>query len=177
MNNLISSFRKLYIHCDWSLHDSHQHPLSRSSQEHLIKVFTRLTLEGNVQAAVHWLMEDSGGGVLKPFNSTTSGGNSMTVLEALGLKYLTACGPPDWNLLSKDNLTFFEDSEITRSHILSIGHQLQGSTGSGGCNASHWRYILLRYGSFNTRLHDCVAGLCRRLCNSIVPWDNISFSC
>ena len=37
---------------DHSLRNSHQRPLSGNSQEHLIKVFTRLMLEGNVRAAV-----------------------------------------------------------------------------------------------------------------------------
>ena len=32
---------------------------------------------------------------------------------------------------------------------------------------------MLRYGTSSTRLRDSVAGLCRYLCNSIVPWDNI----
>ena len=120
-----------------------------------------------------WLTESSGGGVLKPSDSTTIGGTSMTVLEALGLKHPDPCAPPDWILPAMDNLPLFEDSEITGSHILSIAHWLQGGAGPGGCDASHWRDILLRYGSSSTRLCDSVAGLCRRLCNSIVPWDNI----
>ena len=97
----------------------------------------------------------------------------MTVLEALGLKHPDPCAPPDWILPALDNLPLFEDSQITGSHILSIAHRLQGGAGPGRCDASHWRDILLRYGSSRTRLHDSVAGLCHRLCNSIVPWDNI----
>ena len=104
----------------------------------MIKVFTRLMLEGNVRAAVRWLTEHSGGGVLKPSDSTTIGGTSMTVLEALNLKHPDPCTPPDWVLPPMDKLPFFEDSEITGSHILSIAHQLQGGAGPGGCDASHW---------------------------------------
>ena len=81
-------------------------------------------LEGNVRAAVHWLTELSGGGVLKPSDTATIGGTSMTVLEVLGLKHPDPCTPPDWVLPSMDNLPYFEDSEITGSHILSITHQL-----------------------------------------------------
>ena len=72
-----------------------------------------------------------------------------------------------------DNLPFLEDSEITGSHILSVAHQLQGGAGPGGCDASHWRDVLLRYGSSSGRLRDSVAELCRHLCNSIVPWDDV----
>jgi len=69
--------------CDQYLHNSYRHPSSNNSHEHLIKVFTRLMLEGNVRTAVCWLTERSGGGVLKPSDLTTIGGTSMTVLEAL----------------------------------------------------------------------------------------------
>ena len=139
----------------------------------MIKVFTRLMLKGNVRAAVRWLTEHSGGGVLKPSDSTTIGGTSMTVLEALTLKHPDPCTPPDWVLPSMDRLPFLEDSEITGSHILTIAHQLQGGAGPGGCDASHWQDVLLRYGTSSTRLRDSVAGLCHYLCDSIVSWDNI----
>ena len=51
-----------------------------------------------MHAAIHWLMKCSDGGVLKPSNSTTIGGTSMTVLEALGPKHSDPCAPPDWIL-------------------------------------------------------------------------------
>ena len=77
MGSLKPFFRKL---CDvQSLCNSHRRPSFKDSQEPLIKVFTRLMLEGNVRAAVCWLTERSGGGVLKPSDSTTIGGTSMTV--------------------------------------------------------------------------------------------------
>ena len=72
-----------------------------------------------------------------------------------------------------NDLPFLEDSEITGSHILSVAHQLQGGAGPGGCDASHWRDVLLHYGTSSAHLRDSVPALCRRLCNSIVPWDDI----
>ena len=161
------------ICCDQSLRNSHRHPLSGDSQEYLVKVFTRLMLEGNVRVAVRWLMERSGGGVLKPSDSITIGWTSMTVLEVLDLKHPDPCAPPDWILPTMDNLPLLKDSEITGSHILSIAHQLQVGAGLGGCDASLWRDSLLRYGSSSTRLRDSFSGLCCRFCNSIVPWDSI----
>ena len=115
-------------------------------------------------------VERSGSGGLKPSDSTTIGGTFMTDLEALGLKHPDPCA---WILPSSNNLPLFEDSEITGSHILSIAHWLQGGGGPGGCDASHWRYIILRYGTSSPHLRDSVAGLCCHLCNSVVPWDSI----
>ena len=50
--------------------------------------------------------------------------------------------------------------------------QLQGGTGPGGCDALHYRDVLLRYGTFSAHLSDSAAGLCHDLCNFIVPWDS-----
>ena len=161
------------VHCDQSFRNSHRRPSSRDSKEHLIKVFTRLMLEGNVLAAICWLTEHSGGGVLKPSDSATIGGTCVTVLEVLGLKHPDLFTPPDWVLPSPDNLPYSEDSKIIGSHILSIADQFQRGTGPDGCDASHWRDVLLRYGNSSTHLRDSVAGLCCHLCNSIVPWDSI----
>ena len=43
----------------------------------------------------------------------------------------------------------------------------------GGCDASHWRDILLRYGSSSVQLCGSVAAVCRQLCNSLTPWDDV----
>jgi len=122
---------------------------------------------------VHWLTEHLGGGVLKFSDSTTIGGMSMTVFDALGLKHPDPCVPPYYALPSMDNLPFLEDSEIIASHILSVAHQLQGGAGPGGCDALFWHDVLLCYGSSSAHLRDSVAVLCHRLCNSIVPWDDV----
>ena len=68
----------------------------------------------------------------------------------------------------------FEDVEITGSHLLFVAHCIQGGAGPGGCDASHWRDMLLRFGTYSSRLRDAVAALARRLLNSIVPWEDIS---
>ena len=51
---------------------------------------------------------------------------------------------------------------------------MQGGAGPGGCDASHWRDVLLRFGSSSARLHDTIAAVCHRLCNTITPWEDIS---
>ena len=80
-----------FLQCNQSFHNFHQYPSLKDSQGSLFKVFTRLMLEDSVHAAVSWLTEHSGGGVLKPSDSTTICGASMTVLEALNLKHPDPC--------------------------------------------------------------------------------------
>jgi len=36
-----------------------------------------------------------------------------------------------------------------------------------------WHDVLLHYGSSSVHLRDSVAALCRRLCNSIISWDDV----
>ena len=56
--------------------------------------------KGNVHATVRWLMEHSGGAILKPSDSAIIGGTSMTVLEALGLRLPNSFAPPGWIMSS-----------------------------------------------------------------------------
>ena len=97
----------------------------------------------------------------------------MSVFDALRSKHPEPRLPKDCAIPSFDTLPCLEDSEITGAHIQSVAHQLQGGAGPGGCDSSHWRDILLRYGASSARLRDSVAALCRHICKSIVPWDDI----
>ena len=76
-------------------------------------------------------------------------------------------------LIHQEQLPLFEDVEITGTHILYSARRIQGGAGPGGCDACHWRDVLLHYGAHSERLRDAVAALARRLANSVVPWDDI----
>ena len=58
-----------------------------------------------------------------------------------------------------NHLPLCEDSKITGSHILAIGQYLQGGAGLDGCNALHWRDVLLCYGASSGCLQDSVTAL------------------
>ena len=57
-------------HCDKSLCSFFRSSADKSD-DHLIRVFTKLMLQGNVQAAVHWITEHAGGGLLSPCEGFT----------------------------------------------------------------------------------------------------------
>ena len=73
-----------------------------------------------------------------------------------------------------DDLPLFEDVDITGSHLIFVAHCIQRGAGPGGCDAGHWRDVLLRFGAHSSRLRDAVAVLARQLLNSIVLWDDIN---
>jgi len=135
-------------------------------------------LEGDLRAAVQWLTEHSGGGVMKSSDMTEislpdSGKTSISVIDALHLKHPNPCIPPDFALLSFTTLPSLEEAEVTSAHVQSVAHHLLGGAGPGVCDASHLCDMLLRYGASSVRLHDTVASLCHRLCKSIVPWNDV----
>jgi len=98
-----------------------------------------------------------------------SGKSSISVIDALHLKHPDPCSPPDFALPSFTTLPSLEEVEVTSARVQSVAHHLQGGASPGGCDASHWRDILLCYGASSARLHDTVASFCHWLCNSVIP--------
>lgn len=80
------------VHYNQSLCNSHCSS-SKNKEDHLVRVFTKLMLEGNIHATVRWVTEWAGGGLLQPtntvdYNHPQLGVVSETVLDILRLKYL-----------------------------------------------------------------------------------------
>ena len=95
------------------------------------------------------------------------------MLDVLRLKHPDPSIPATSILPSLDNLPYLEDVEITGTPIQSVTCQLQGGASPGGCDASHWRDILLQLGGSSARLCDTVAAACHQICNTITPWEDI----
>jgi len=70
--------------CDRSLCNSFRSRV-KDSDNHVVKVFTKLMLQGNVRAAVRWITERTSGGVLDPSDSVVSALQS----KHPNLKFLT----------------------------------------------------------------------------------------
>ena len=158
--------------CDKALRNSYSSNTTRTT-DHLVKVFTKLMLQGNIRAAVRWITERAGGGVLRASDTTHVNQTVMSVMDALKLKHPESQIPPESALPCCDSLPYFEDSEITAAHVRTVACRLQGGAGPGGCDSKHWKDVLLRFGSASGHLRETIAGFCRSLCNSIIPWDNI----
>uniref|UniRef100_A0A1X7TFK6 Reverse transcriptase domain-containing protein n=1 Tax=Amphimedon queenslandica TaxID=400682 RepID=A0A1X7TFK6_AMPQE len=134
-------------------------------------------LLGKIKAAMRWLSGESRSGLLLPTDSAQLQSNGQTssnkVVDALKLKHPEAQLPCSSTLLLGTELPPFEDIDITRSHVATAAHRTQGSGGPGGCDSSHWKDVLLRYGPHSSRCRDAVASLVSLLSNSIVDWNLI----
>jgi len=158
--------------CNCALRRSHTGTLNKTD---IVRVFTRLMLQGKVRAAVRWATERATGNVLLPSTVVNPdvAGCQLTVMDVLRQKHPAPSTPALTALLPCDSLPEFEDVEATGSHVLLVAHRIQGGAGPGGCDAGHWKDVLLRYGGHSSRLRDAVATLARRLLNNIIPWDSI----
>ena len=141
----------------------------------IVRVFTRLMLRGKVHAAVCWATERATGAVLSPSTVVNVDATEvqLTVMDVLCQKHPEPSTLVPAALLPCDALPQFEDVEVTRSHVLVVAHCIQGGAGPGGCDAGHWKDVLLRYDAHSLRLRDAVATLARWLLNTITPWDSI----
>ena len=158
--------------CDHSVHFNH--PRSKNSEDHVIRIFSKLMLEGNVGASVHLVTKRAGGGVLDSDATIPSGLNSsIFVRDALLRKHPEPCVPPDSVLPRCDALPLFQDVEVCAAHVQAVVCRIQGGADPGGCDAAHWHDVLLRYGTRSGCLRDSVAAVACRLCNSITPWDDV----
>ena len=159
------------IRCDKSLKNTRK---SDMNKDHVTKVFTKLMLQGKIRAAVRWLSEKARGGILHPMDQVESKVSvKLQVWEVLRNKHPNPSIPSNDPLIENEVLPEFEDVEICRSHVLKVVRQIQGGTGPGGCDAIHWQDALLPYGAHSGRLRESVATLCRRLANTIVPWEDV----
>uniref|UniRef100_A0A1X7SXQ2 Reverse transcriptase domain-containing protein n=1 Tax=Amphimedon queenslandica TaxID=400682 RepID=A0A1X7SXQ2_AMPQE len=165
------------VRCDRSFHLAQKRQSSNQSPDHIAKVFTRLMLLGKVKAAMRWFSGESRSGLLLPTDSVQLQSNGQTspikVVDALKLKHPEAQLPCSSTLLLDTELPPFEDIDITGSHVATAAHRIQGSGGPGGCESSHWKDVLLRYGPHSSRCRDAVASLVSLLSNSIVDWNLI----
>ena len=165
------------VRCDRSFHLAQKRKSNNQSPDHTAKVFTRLMLLGKVKAAMRWLSGESRGGLLLPTDSVQSQSNGQTcsinVVDALKLKHPGAQPPCSSTLLLDTELPPFENIDITGSHVATVAHRIQGSGGPGGCDSSHWKDALLRYGPHSSRCRDAVASLVSLLGNSTVDWNLI----
>ena len=143
-------------------------------EDHLIKIFTKLMLQGKVRDAVKWVTGRCSCGVLDPHEILDVAGRPMTVLEVLQTKH-PACTFPDLSQMVKfpTELPLLADIEITGSHIERAVRRLRGGAGPSGTDALKWQDFLLHYGSHSEHLRDAVASLTRCIANSIIDWKRI----
>ena len=161
------------VRCDCTF----KRPLQSMNEEHVNKVFTRLMLQGKIRPAMPWLTSRAKGHVLSPDNIITVDvdgvAQSMSVVNALKLKHPTSHPPHSSTLLNPPQLPLLEDVEVTGAHIGLTAHRIQGSTGLGGCDSTHWQDILLRFGPHSQRLRDSIADLTHHFANTLVTWESV----
>uniref|UniRef100_A0A8D9B3J6 C2H2-type domain-containing protein n=1 Tax=Cacopsylla melanoneura TaxID=428564 RepID=A0A8D9B3J6_9HEMI len=140
------------------------------SEDHKVRIFTRLVLQGKLREASRWITEKGTNGVLD-IDAVLNDGT--TVLDALKSKHPPQKDPDPTVFLQCENLPLMVDVDVACGHIEKVSRTLRGSAGPSGTDSESWKCFLLRYGAHSARLRDAVASLTRYLANGIVPWNNI----
>lgn len=166
-NNQYDELIQEAIRCDRQLKST---PKNKKNDDHKIRIFTRLVLQGKLREATRWITDRNGGGVLMPDDNLPNGKN---VFEVLKNKYPCQMVPENDTFLKNDELPVMVDVDISSDHIEKMARCLQGSAGPSGTNADQWKSMILRFGAHSARLRESIASLTRWLSNGIVDWNVI----
>jgi hypothetical protein len=149
--------------------------LCGNEDEHAIKIFTKLMLQGKVRDAVRWITKRNSTDVLLPQATLECGEVRRTVFDILQEKHPAASHPSEAALLPlpPDGLPILIDVDITSSHVERAARSLRGGSGPSGTDSLHWQDFLLHHGPQSEHLRDAVASFARRLSNSIVEWNEV----
>ena len=134
-------------------------------------IFSKLVLEGRVQAALRFLSNNHGGGVLK-LTDTVGDDEGRTVLDVLQDKHpvaqpvqasalvTTTCDPPDVHPV------VFE--RLTGPAIRAAALRSQGAAGPSGIDAAGWRRMCTAFHRASSDLCAAIAAVGRRVCTEFV---------
>ena len=148
-------------------------PINRRTESDLMeqntRIFSKLVFEGKIQAALRFLSNNHGGGVLGLDDMITE---DRTVMDALRDKHpearpmqaealvTSSCSPPDVHPV------LFE--RLTGSSIRTAALRSQGAAGPSGVDAAGWQRICTAFRRDSADLCEAIAAVGRRLCTDLV---------
>ena len=106
---------------------------SSNSEDHIIKVFSRLILRGQVRSAVRRLTDRAPGQILTPTSVVDPSGK--TVFDVLKEKHPEPRCVNANAFIKCEELPPFMDVDVTGGHVERVGRKLQGGAGPGGTTA------------------------------------------
>ena len=142
---------------------------TRVKEEDIPRVFSRLMIQGKVNAALRYLSDNSTGGVLS-LDSVIEGSNGMTAQEVLRQKHPGKLAVSESTLLNGPVLDISPvifDS-IDGCTIKYAALRTQGAGGPSGLDSTAWRRLCCSFHSQSTELCNALAALTRRICTEFV---------
>ena len=134
----------------------------------IANVYTKLVLEGKLRAAVRYVTDREGGGLLQPTDTDEKSGEP--IVDVLRSKHPEEQVPEAADLHVYDEVPDFVDLDITADVVEKVAKKLSGSAGPGGVDSSSLQSWLLNYGVESRQLRKACARLAEWLANTHPPW-------
>ena len=106
-------------------------------------------------------------------SDSSSGVPGKSIADVLQEKHPEPCCSGNDAFLPCDSLQPVLYVDITADYVERVAHRIQGAAGPGGSTAMQWHSYLLQFGTYGAHLRDAMAGLARRLANTVVEWEDI----
>lgn len=152
--------------------------ISAKDRENAVaRIFSRLVMEGKINAALRYLSDNQDVGLLSLDELTGSG--DETVREALKGKHPAPRDVQPESLICSDTVREQDThpilfDNITGDTIRAAVIRAKGSAGPSGVDAAGWRRLLCSFHRQSKELCAAVAALARRLCSSYVDPEGIA---
>ena len=165
-----------------------KHLFSSGNQMHdpekTTRIFSRLMLQGKVNAALRLLSRDENGGVLSLDDLITTGigqnGEAVqqTTRDVLMEKHPEGKPVPDDSLLDTNSTNHCHDpiifEQITGEAIKQAALHTHGAAGPSGVDAYAWRRFCSSFQGASTDLCNALAAVAKRLCTANVHADGLA---
>ena len=161
-------FEALVQDTEQSLKSSLSCARGTSTPEHRARVFDTKVKRGKLRAAVRYITDREGGGIMTPDDIDDKSG--LSVIDALKEKHPKMRDPGPAAMPAYDELPAFVDLDITADTVRAVAEKMSGGAGLGGIDACALKLMLLQHGGASQALRSSAAKFASWLSNSHPPW-------
>ena len=139
------------------------------SNQQIERIFSRLMVQGKVNAALRYLSDNTNGGILA-MDEIVEGSNGQTAMNVLKEKH-PASQPTSNSALIQgpvNDIPAVIFDQIDGDAIKRAALRTQGSSGPSGMDSNAWRRPCCSFGCQSAELCNSLASLAKRLCTEFV---------
>ena len=139
------------------------------SNQQIERIFSRLMVQGKVNAGLRYLSDNTNGGILA-MDEIAEGSNGQTARNVLKEKHPASQPTSNSALLQQpvNDIPAVIFDQIDGDAIKRAALRTQGSSGPSGMDSNAWRRLCCSFGCQSAELCNSLASLAKRLCTQFV---------